>query len=101
MTALKREFPGIWWMKTHGDGYQRTGIPDLIGCVEGAFFALEVKAPKPGEKPETIKGRATAKQLEELAGIREAGGTQAIVWNVGAAIEVVQRAVDWARSPLL
>jgi len=37
---------GAWFYHAHGNGYCTTGIPDLIGCYKGLFFAIEVKTPK-------------------------------------------------------
>ena len=45
--------------------YGRSGIPDIVGCYHGRFFAVECKAGT--NKP-------TALQEKELAKIREAGG---------------------------
>lgn len=46
-------------------GYGRSGIPDIVGCYRGYFFAVECKA----------GGRqATALQEKEMQRIRDAGG---------------------------
>ena len=50
--ALKKECGG-WWAKIYVGPFQQAGIPDLLGCVEGLFFALEVKVP--GEEPSEIQ----------------------------------------------
>jgi hypothetical protein len=34
-----------WYFMPMMMGYGRKGIPDIIGCYHGYFFALEVKAP--------------------------------------------------------
>jgi len=46
-------------------GYGRSGVPDIVGCFKGYFFAVECKAKD--KKP-------TALQEKELQRIREAGG---------------------------
>jgi Holliday junction resolvase len=46
-------------------GYGRSGVPDIIGCYNGCFFAIECKAGN--NKP-------TALQLRELDNIAKAGG---------------------------
>lgn len=46
-------------------GYGRSGVPDIVGCFEGRFFAIECKAP--GKKP-------TALQSREMDLIRKSGG---------------------------
>ena len=46
-------------------GYGRSGVPDIIGCLDGQFFAIECKA----------QGRrTTALQDKELSYIAKAGG---------------------------
>lgn len=48
-------------------GYGRSGIPDVVGCWAGRFFAVECKA-------EGKLTNTTALQERELELIREAGG---------------------------
>lgn len=35
-----------WFTKVWGGGYQKSGIPDLILCVNGIFISCELKADK-------------------------------------------------------
>jgi Holliday junction resolvase len=51
-------------------GYGRSGVPDIVGCYNGKFFAIECKAGK---------NTTTALQERELAAIGLAGG---IPWVV-------------------
>lgn len=46
-------------------GYGRSGVPDIVGCIRGKFFAIEVKVA--GKVP-------TALQARELELIRSAEG---------------------------
>jgi hypothetical protein len=81
---LIRAFPGLWCMKIHGNEYMRAGLPDLIGCVEGRFFAFEVK----------IDPRlATELQLQEIKWINEAGGIAAVVTSSAQAIQLIRQAL--------
>jgi len=57
------------FMPTTG-GYGRSGIPDIIGCLNGLFFAIECKAKS---------GTTTALQNRELARINLAGGRAFII----------------------
>lgn len=50
--------------------YGRSGIPDIVGCLEGNFFAIECKA---GDNT------ATALQEKEVKKIRAAGGVAIVV----------------------
>lgn len=51
-------------------GYGRSGVPDIVGCYKGYFFAIETKAGK--NKP-------TALQERELKNIRDAGGVAFVI----------------------
>jgi len=37
--------PECFAWKTHGGAYGKSGIPDIIACVSGRFYAFEVKQP--------------------------------------------------------
>lgn len=55
-----------WYYKVFGGGmFQRSGIPDIIGCYHGRFFALELKAEN---------GKPSELQLYNLDKINKAGG---------------------------
>ena len=67
--VLKSEDAYYFFPATHG--YGRSGVPDIIACVNGRFLAIECKAG--GNKP-------TALQTREIENIRLAGGV-AVVAN--------------------
>jgi Holliday junction resolvase len=56
---------GIYYFMPPGMGLGRSGIPDIIGCYNGRFIAIECKAGK---------GQLTALQARELASIKATGG---------------------------
>jgi len=51
-------------------GFGRAGVPDIIGCYKGYFFAIECKAGS---------NTTTALQDRELEKIRKAGGVAIII----------------------
>jgi Holliday junction resolvase len=51
-------------------GFGRSGVPDIVGCHKGLFFAIECKAGK---------GIPTALQERELRNIKSAGGEAWVV----------------------
>jgi len=61
-------------------GYGASGVPDIVGCINGKFFAIECKAGK---------GKTTALQDKHIAQITAVGGS-AIVINEGNLMEVHQ-----------
>jgi len=67
--SLEKDFGGFW-VKIWGGPFQQAGIPDLIGCCEGHFFAFEVKTPK---------GKPSALQLDIIDKIKKAGGVAAVI----------------------
>ena len=56
----------IYHFMPPANGFGRAGIPDIIGCMDGHFIAIECKAGK---------GTTTALQDRELNLILNAGGT--------------------------
>lgn len=66
---LKSEEVYYFFPATHGFG--RSGVPDIIACVNGRFLGIECKAGK--NKP-------TALQVREIEAIRRANGV-AVVAN--------------------
>jgi Holliday junction resolvase len=61
---------GIYYFMPPGMGLGRSGIPDIIGCKNGKFLAIECKAGK---------GKTTALQDRELVAICNAGGFTFVV----------------------
>ncbi len=83
--ALEKEVGG-WWAKIYTGPFQEAGIPDLLGCVAGMFFALEVKMP--GEEPSAI-------QVKTMRDIRKDGGAIArVVTSPEQAVRVVLNALS-------
>jgi hypothetical protein len=61
---------GIYHFMPPGMGLGRSGIPDIIGCYQGRFIAVECKAGK---------GKTTALQERELNAIKAAYGFAVVV----------------------
>ena len=65
--------PRCFAWKTHGGMYGTAGIPDIIACIDGRFYAFEVKQPG---------GRLTRLQDVTLNKIKAAGGVAVMVPSV-------------------
>ena len=76
-----REIPGTYWFKSN----DRTtaGIPDIIGCVAGVFFALELKT----------KSKVSPIQAYHLRKIDDAAGQAFVVTpkNVAQVLEFIRK----------
>lgn len=85
--ALRAKFPNSWWFKVWGGPFQSAGIPDLVGCVEGLFVALEVKMPKK-------RSNTSAIQEETINDISNAGGIAGVVTSPQEAIDLINDAFE-------
>lgn len=63
-----------WFTKIWGGGYQKSGIPDLILCVNGFFMTVELKAPN---------GKASELQKMNTARINQSNGIGIILFPDG------------------
>lgn len=70
---LLKNRPRCFAWKTHGGMYGTAGIPDIIACIDGRFYAFEVKQPS---------GRLTRLQEVTIEKIRAAGGVAVKVTSV-------------------
>lgn len=68
VAVLKDE--GVYYFFPATHGYGRSGVPDIIACVNGLFVGIECKAGN--NKP-------TALQVRELERIRQANGCALVV----------------------
>lgn len=90
--ALRKQVGG-WWFKVWGGPFTPAGIPDLIGCVDGMFFAFEIKVPK-------AVTRVSAIQLETIKDIQKAGGTSYVIISEEEAVNAVIATLARAASRL-
>lgn len=68
VNILKEE--GVYYFFPGTHGYGRSGVPDIICCVNGAFLAIECKAGK---------NKITELQAREIQSIRRANGHAVVV----------------------
>lgn len=79
---LQFAFGGVWH-KIHGDMYQDAGIGDLVGCLHGYYFNLEVKCPENKKRKEA--------QDEEIRKVNQNKGCGSYVTSKEEAYEVVRK----------
>ena len=65
--------PRCFCWKEHGGMYGTAGIPDIIACINGRFYAFEVK---------TESGKTTALQYATIRKILACGGNACVVRSV-------------------
>ena len=64
-------YPGAFVWKAQAGGYATSGMPDLVACIEGRFFAFEIKRP--------YFGKLSLMQERRIEAIRKAGGKAYVV----------------------
>jgi hypothetical protein len=62
----------IWYFMPSANGYGKVGVPDIICCWDGRFFAIETKAP--GKRD-----NVTANQKIQIEQIQQARGWAIVV----------------------
>lgn len=72
--------PNCFAWKEHGGMYGTAGIPDIIACIGGQFYAFEVK---------TDAGKTTALQDATIRKIKAAGGTATVIRSVDEVIQIL------------
>jgi hypothetical protein len=65
---------GAWYVKYFSNRNTRSGIPDILACVNGEFLGIEVKSDS---------GNPTDLQLHHIEKIRKAGGLAFVVYPSG------------------
>lgn len=70
VVKILKEYKDLYYFYPVMGGYGASGIPDIVGCYYGRFFAIECKAGK---------GKTTALQEKNIAQIREADGRVMVV----------------------
>lgn len=80
--ALRAE--GAFVFKVWGNEYMLIGLPDLIGCYRGRFFAFETKLPESRKNVSLAQKRVMRK-------IRMAGGHAQVVCTVMEAVAALEK----------
>jgi len=82
MIARLNKLPGVYCLRTHGGAFQQKGTPDILGCANGHFFAIEAK--------KSAREKPTAAQQYNLKKFRQAGGMTFVSYDPKA-----QEVVEW------
>jgi Holliday junction resolvase len=85
VAILKSEDAYYFFPATHG--YGRSGVPDIVACVNGKFLAIECKAGS---------NKTTALQNRELTAIINAKGVAVIINEENW--ETVRALVQWLKE---
>jgi Holliday junction resolvase len=90
MAALRLQ--GAWCIKVHGSEFMQVGVPDIIGCYGGRFFAFETKTPDKRNNTSMVQNRIIQK-------IRDAGGLAQVVCTTTEAVDAMMQHRIKSRRP--
>lgn len=79
INTLKELYEEDIWFTKVSDRYI-TGVPDIIGCISGHFFALELKRDE---------GKPSKLQEYNIELIKKAGGKACVIRTVKEALEIM------------
>lgn len=65
---------GGWQVKFFANGYTKSGIPDILACINGYFVGIEVKAQN---------GKPSDLQIHHCEKIRKSGGFAFVLYPSG------------------
>lgn len=83
--AAKDKYGSRWTcFKHHGGPFAEAGVHDIIGCLDGCFVSVEVKAPESygGSVERALEKGPTLKQREFAANVIAAGGVAGFAADV-------------------
>ena len=83
--AVCREGRWMW-----GSEHMMAGLPDIIGCYKGKFFAFETKTPDKRSNTSLVQERIMQK-------IRNAGGLSRVVCTITEAVDAMMTLDDSSR----
>lgn len=87
--VLKQEGAYYFFPMTHGMG--RSGVPDIVACVDGRFVGIECKVE--GAKPTDLQQR-------ELEAIKSAGGMGMVAYGAEGGAASVRLLIQALRNKL-
>lgn len=74
---------GAFCFKVWGSEHMMAGLPDIIGCYRGLFFAIETKLPE-------SRNDVSPRQVYVHTLIKQAGGIAAVCCSTGEADKVLK-----------
>lgn len=86
---IRKDYPEVWCWKVH-DQFT-SGIPDIVGCLGGVFFAIEAKQVKElGRR----QGKTEAIQVYVMEQIKKAGGIVGVAKTLDDVRAIMKQVVD-------
>jgi Holliday junction resolvase len=81
---LYLETIGAWYFCPYMAGFGKSGVPDIIACIDGMFFGIEVK--RAGKAPTSRQALRMA-EIEKSGGFAVAGTAEVVIAYLKTVIE--------------
>lgn len=75
---------GCFYFSPYMAGYGKSGIPDIVACIEGRFWGIEVK--REGKEPTVLQQRCLF-AIENAGGLAVAGTAEVVIGRIKAWLE--------------
>lgn len=75
---------GAFFFSPYMAGFGKSGVPDIVACVEGRFWGIEVK--REGKNPTPIQERRIA-EIEAAGGLAVAGTAMVVIERIARWLE--------------
>ena len=73
---------GCWYFCPYMAGFGKSGVPDIIACIDGTFWGIEVK--REGKQPTAIQ-RHRMEEIEKAGGYAIAGTAEHVIKHLKTA----------------
>ena len=74
---------GAWYFCPYMAGFGKSGVPDIIACIDGVFWSIEVK--REGKAPTPIQ-QTRMNEIEKAGGFAVAGTAEKVIAYIKAAL---------------
>ena len=75
---------GAWHFSPYMAGFGKSGVPDIIACIDGCFWGIEVK--REGKEPTPLQLQRMT-EIERAGGFAVAGTAERVIAFIKAALE--------------
>lgn len=73
-----------YFIKYHGGYFSRSGVPDILACINGKFVGLEIKRPDK-------KGKISELQKAHIKNINNSGGIALVIDDYNKYLEFYEK----------
>lgn len=80
---LYLETVGAWYFCPYMAGFGKSGVPDIVACIDGMFFGIEVK--REGKAP-TVRQTQIMNEIEKAGGFSVAGTAEVVIAYIKTAL---------------